>query len=200
MVEPLKKYYIDNEEVLVLVNKWIDTGKQPSLQNTIIEKLSFLIYTKCKLYRKELFYEDLIQEGKLALITALNDFDQTRSINFFKVASWHLSNRFRKFIKEIKNKEVPCENVEQFIKDTYPSPLDYCEKLEEKLIMKKLLFSLSEIERYILMKRFGVLGEEKNTLKQIGKSLSVSKQYVEQLEKQAVKNLQKKAKETTCRN
>jgi RNA polymerase sigma factor (sigma-70 family) len=193
-------YKVDNDEVLTLIKNWVETGKKVSQQKIIIDKLSYLIYTKCRSYRKECFHEDLIQEGKVALITALNDFDQERGINFFKVASWHLSNRFRAFIKKVKNKEVSCENVEQFIKDTYPSPLDYYEKLEEELFLKKLLFSLSDIEKYIVTMRFGIFGEEKLTLEQIGKKLAISKQYVEQLEKQAIGKLTKKTKENSCKN
>ena len=198
MQENWNSYYIKNEEILDLINSWAsaDFNKKQEIQNIIINKLSYLIYAKIKLYKKEVFYNDLIQEGKIALITAMNDFDPNRGVNFFIVAGWHLSNRFRKFIRTVKNKEIQCENVEQFIKDTFQSPSDYYERVEEEFIIKRALRNLPEMDRYILVMRYGIFDSEECTLQQIGDMFSVSKQYVEQMEKRALEKLKRNIKES----
>jgi len=121
----------------------------------------------------------------------MRDFDTNRGVNFFKFASWHMSNRFRKFIRTVKNKEIQFENVEQFIKDTFQSPSDSYEIVEEEKNIKNMLRTLPEMDRYILVMRFGIFGAEELTLQQIGEIFSVSKQYVEQAEKKALEKLRK---------
>ena len=138
----------------------------------------------------------MIQEGKIAILTAINDFDLSRGVNFFTVAGWHLSNRFRKYIRTVKNKEIQFENVEQFIKDTFQSPSDSYERVEEEFIIKRALRNLPEMDRYILVMRYGIFDSKERTLQQIGDMFSVSKQYVEQAEKRAIERLKRNIKES----
>jgi DNA-directed RNA polymerase sigma subunit (sigma70/sigma32) len=48
------------------------------------------------------------------------------------------------------------------------------------------------MEKYVLVMRYGFFDSREYTLKEIGEMFSVSKQYVEQVEKKAVLKLQKK--------
>lgn len=188
----LAKYYITNSEVLDLLNVWSKSfgKKKEELQYLIISKLSYLVYTKIKIYRKKHYYNDLFQEGRLALIRAMNDFNIDKGSNFFTIASWYISNNIRDYLKGV-NREVVCENVEQFV-PAQISPQDYYENIEKDKLIKKAILSLPKMERYVLVMRYGFFDSREYTLREIGEMFSVSKQYVEQVEKKAVLNLQKK--------
>lgn len=192
-MEDWNKYYVKNSEIIELINTWSSsTGKEKeNIQSFILSKLSFLIYAKIKTYRREYFHEDLVQEGKIALIRAIEDFDVNRGTNFFTIASWYLSNHFKKFLKN-NFKEIACENIEQFIKDCVKSPQDYYEKIEKEKLIKQAILSLPKMEKYVLVMRYGFFDSREYTLKEIGEMFSVSKQYVEQVEKKAVSRVQKK--------
>lgn len=191
----MTKYYVDNSEILELLDVWSNSKEEEKnkIQAYIINKLSYLIYAKLKTYRKETYYNDLLQEGKIALIEAMRDFDKTRGNNFFKFASWYLSNYFNNFFR--KNKEVPCENIEQFLKEFSKNPQEYYETKQDKIYIKKALLLLPEIEKFIIVMRFGIFDSKKYTLQQIGDMFSISKQYVEKIEKKALNRLKKIYKE-----
>lgn len=192
MVEIWSKYYTNNAEVLNLINIWSNSinKEKEDAQNLIISKLSYLIYAKIKTYKKKHYYKDLFQEGKIALLRAIKDFDVNKGSNFFTIASWYLSNQIRDFLKGI-NKEVACENVEQFLNNQI-SPQEYYEKFEREKLIKNAILSLPKMERYVLVMRYGFFDSREYTLKEIGEMFSVSKQYVEQVEKKAISKLQKK--------
>ncbi|MGL4562139.1 MAG: sigma-70 family RNA polymerase sigma factor [Brevinema sp.] len=81
--------------------------------------------------------------------------------------------------------------------------IDHCAVNPEQTLIKdslsinlnNLLESLSERERLILIKRYGLDGTEKMTLSQIGKLIGLTKERVRQLEKQSLSYLKKIAKE-----
>ena len=64
-----------------------------SIQNKIVEKLAFLVYSNTKLYRKFPNYEDLVQEGFIGLLKAVRKFDRNLFPNFFvysdKQSKWN---------------------------------------------------------------------------------------------------------------
>ncbi|MGL4394854.1 MAG: sigma-70 family RNA polymerase sigma factor [Brevinema sp.] len=64
-----------------------------------------------------------------------------------------------------------------------------CESLHD------LLHNLAEREQIILQKRFGLDGDERMSLSQVGKELGLTKERVRQLEKQALCSLKKIAQE-----
>ena len=194
MEEIWSKYYTNNSEIISLINIWSNSfeKEKEDIQYFIIKKLSYLIYAKIKTYKKETYYNDLLQEGNIALLKAIKDFNINRGSNFFTIASWYLSNHIRDFLKGIKNKEVVCENIEQFVKDHIKSPQDYYEKIECEKLIKNAILSLPKMERYVVVMRYGFFDSREYTLKEIGEMFSVSKQYVEQVEKKAVLRLRKK--------
>lgn len=61
--------------------------------------------------------------------------------------------------------------------------------------VENILEYLSERERFILIKRFGLDGEEKLSLSKIGKLLGLTKERIRQLEKQSLASLKRIAEE-----
>ena len=65
-------------------------------------------------------------------------------------------------------------------------------KTEEEII--SYINKLPEIDRKILVMRFGINGGEYNTFKQIGEQFSLTKQRIEQIEKRALNILKRNKK------
>jgi RNA polymerase sigma factor (sigma-70 family) len=65
-------------------------------------------------------------------------------------------------------------------------------KKELVQITRRALDELPDRERLILLKRFGVLGNDEMTLEEIGKILGLSRERVRQLEKEAKMKLRER--------
>ncbi|GAB4376546.1 MAG: hypothetical protein Kow0062_16960 [Acidobacteriota bacterium] len=71
-------------------------------------------------------------------------------------------------------------------------PEDDVFKKEIVELTRQALSELPERERLILLKRFGVMGNEEMTLEEIGKILGLSRERVRQLEKEAKMKLRER--------
>ncbi len=182
----MKDYYVDNSEIVSLIDEWRSSEEKQSLEKKILDKVSFLIYTKIRTYRKESFYDDLVQEGKLAILAAMKDFDKEKGLNFFTVAAWHLSSHFKRTLKWAKRKSVENCSV-----DNGKDPQYILEQKEQHDVVQKAVKELPEMYRKIIVMRYGIFNSETYTLQQIGDMFSVSKQYIDCLEKKAIESLRK---------
>lgn len=195
MEQTWNDYYVNNDEVILLINEWrnAEAYNKIKTQKIILDKLSFFIYAKIKTYRKEHFYNDLYQEGMIGLLDALNSFDQEKGNNFFLIASWCVSNRIGNFLRKMirQRNEIPCENIAQFIKGQNISPQECYENKEQEKTIQDALKRLPEAYKRILVMKYGIFESEKYTFQQIGEIFSVSKQYIEQIEKRALIKLKK---------
>ncbi len=188
-----KKYYVTNEQVLSLIAIWKEASPRmkPKIQSVLIERLTYLIYTKIQGYKSKSFYGDLIQEGKLGLLKAMQDFNPDRCPNFFNFAIWHIRNRVRYYMRYQQRFE---KGVKQNLNDDFqvvPDPQECYEEEEGKKMLENVLNRLPEIEGRVVMMRFGIGGTRKHTFQQIGDMLSVSRQYVQQIESRAILKLKK---------
>jgi RNA polymerase primary sigma factor len=68
-------------------------------------------------------------------------------------------------------------------------PLRRVERIEIMGLVRKALLCLDARERHIVRNRFGLLGGAEQTLDEIGKGLSLSRERVRQLERQAKRKL-----------
>jgi len=145
---------------------------------------------------------DLISEGNLGLIKAIQKFDPDKDVKFISYAVWWVRNSMQEFIK----KRQACLNIEKE-EDSLNSPVDtyylkdseddYIIKKEtvlsneedeernelhknQKKIVDKLLGNLSEREKFIIEQYYGINGEEKN-LEEIGNMLGITKERVRQI-------------------
>lgn len=189
-------YKVDNSEVILLISEWknSDSHRKLYLENFILNKLSFFIYAKTRIYKKEDFYDDLVQEGLIALRKALGEFDPERCVNFFKVADWYVKTQMRHFLQnhfEIISNEYICDCVEQFMTELECDPQAHYEQKELEILIHNAIRTLPESYRQIIILRYGIFDTDESTFQQIGERLSVSRQYVEQVEKKALNMLSK---------
>lgn len=188
------KYPVYNEEALELVRQWkSSSGRQRALaEKQIYHRLSYLIYKRIRGYRKCDYYDDLLQEGRIGLITAVEKFDSNRGLNFFKYGVWCIQSRVTGFLrwKRKSGNETPGGLLSGCMSEM-PDPVVTYEKKEEKRVLMSAIGSLPEMDRQIVLMRFGIDGSGGRTYKQIGDVFSLSKQRIEQITSKAISRLRK---------
>ena len=77
-----------------------------------------------------------------------------------------------------------------FVPDTQTiSPEEYAEKIQLQEIIAELLKGLKERERRVIIRRFGLMGEEPGTLEEIGKEMNVTRERIRQIEAKGLRIL-----------
>jgi RNA polymerase sigma factor (sigma-70 family) len=187
-----RNYIVNNEEILILINAWrsADKNRKAAIATSLVGRLGFLVHSKIRAHKGLPIYDDLLQEGRIGIMRALEDFRLERGKNFFMFANWHIQTRVRRFImREMRRRETPVGDalMAECASETQDG-LEVCEN--KKTIMRALSF-LSDGDRRVLIMRFGFNGEEPRTFQQIGNALGISKQRAQQIEANALQRLRK---------
>ncbi len=75
--------------------------------NFLIKKFSYIPELHTRRYLKYSNYQDLLQEGMLGLVMALDKFNIERSRNFFQLANWYVKTRVRRSANKFDVISVP---------------------------------------------------------------------------------------------
>ncbi len=134
---------------------------------------------------------DLISEGNLSLLKAAEKFDFTRGTRFSTYATWCVVKRFARVVPEQNYAIQPfvtgADEVIQVQPDKTVSELERKENLAHiRAELDKVMMHLTEREREILGRRFGLTGPPQ-TLEQIGEYLGITRERVRQLETRALR-------------
>lgn len=158
------------------------------IREQLVKRLSYMVCSKIKRHHGKTFYEDLLQEGKLGLVKAIDDFDPERGLNFFKFANWHIKNRIRRYFKWNYKLPLSC-GLPTVCEETGDDTQHLFEDHEGKRLLRDAVNGLPDPDRRVIIMRFGLDGGREHTFEQIGDVFSLSKQRIEQIKTRAVEKL-----------
>ncbi|MGE3808159.1 MAG: sigma-70 family RNA polymerase sigma factor [Gemmataceae bacterium] len=146
----------------------------------------------------ENFFE-LLSDGNVSLIRAVEKFDYSRGNKFSTYASWAIMKNFARSIPEDKKRRERYSTGHEEIFDAAPdvrtNEQETLASQEQRVYqVNRLLEYLEPRERQILRMRHG-LDSEEMTLEQIGQQLKITKERVRQLSVRALNKLQSIARE-----
>jgi RNA polymerase sporulation-specific sigma factor len=192
----------EEEERLVVRLKEHD----PAVRSLLIERnLRLVVYIARKFENTGVGIEDLISIGAIGLIKAVNTFDPDKRIKLATYASRCIENEILMFLRRNSRTRMEVsldeplntdwDGNELLLSDILGSEGDTVYRSIEEGVEKQLLATaltrLSEREKRIMELRFGLLGGEEKTQKEVADILGISQSYISRLEKRILSRLQK---------
>ena len=195
--EPLSK---EEEDYYV---KLKEEGSIDAKEKLIEHNLRLVVFLAKKYENTNVDLEDLVSIGSIGLIKAINTFRGNKNIKLATYASRCIDNEILMYLR--KNKKVKSEvSIDQaltldsegnelHLEDIIGTDKDIISKEIEaendKQIMIKEILSLKPRDREIMILRYGLLGTDEFTQKEVAEKLGISQSYISRIEKKVIKKL-----------
>lgn len=196
--EPLTKeeedYYVKKKE----------EGNIEAKEKLIEHNLRLVVFLAKKYENTGVDLEDLVSIGSIGLIKAINTFKGDKNIKLATYASRCIDNEILMHLRKIK--KVKCEvSIDQalsldtdgnelHLEDVIGTEKDIItkeiEKEDDKALMIKEILCLKPRDKEIMVLRYGLLGNDEYTQKEVAEKLGISQSYISRIEKKVIKKLQ----------
>lgn len=195
--EPLSK-----EEEEVHIKKMIE-GDKKSREILIEHNIRLVAHIVKKYGEKDDSLDDLISIGTIGLIKGVDSFSKNNGAKLTTYCARCIENEILMYYRNNKktSKNISLDESIGFDKEgneiaivdilKTPNP-DFIDDIVTKDNIKKLnkyIDILTEREKNIIIKRYGLYGEKELTQKNIAKELNISRSYVSRIEKRALTKL-----------
>ncbi len=174
-------------------------------RNLLIEhNLRLVAHVSKKYQSPEYETDDLISIGIIGLIKAVMTFDSSKNNRLATYAARCIENELLMMLRSRKkiSREVSMderigtdqEGRELRLADILESePVDVVENLEMQKNIRQLRICLPEVlddrELLVICARYGLMGNEERTQREIAEQLGISRSYVSRIEKKALEKL-----------
>ncbi len=195
--EPLSK---EDEEYYVKLKEGGDTLAKEKL---IEHNLRLVVFLAKKYENTGVDLEDLVSIGSIGLIKGINTFSSTKNIKLATYASRCIDNEILMYLR--KNKKIKCEvSIDQalsldsdgnelHLEDVIGTDKDIVtrniEEKSDKEIMIQEVLSLKPRDRDIMILRYGLMGNDEFTQKEVAEKLGISQSYISRIEKKVIRRL-----------
>ncbi|GAB4072378.1 RNA polymerase sporulation sigma factor SigE [Barrientosiimonas marina] len=180
-------------------------GDQSARAMLIEHNLRLVVYIARKFENTGINIEDLISIGTIGLIKAVNTFNPEKKIKLATYASRCIENEILMYLRrnnklksEISFDEplnIDLDGNELLLSDVLGTDEDIItrdiETNVDKNLLKNALTQLNPREKEIMELRFGLIGQEEKTQKDVADMLGISQSYISRLEKKIIRRLQK---------
>lgn len=179
-------------------------------RDTLVEhNLRLVAYIAKKFENTGANIEELISIGTLGLMKAVSTFKADKNIKLATYASRCIENEILMFIRKSASQKrevsideplsVDWDGNELLLSDVLGSDCDVVSKRmeddEERKLLMEAVNGLPSRERVIIQMRYGLLGGEELTQKEVADALGISQSYISRLEKKIMSRLRKKIEE-----
>ncbi|MGI6700906.1 MAG: RNA polymerase sporulation sigma factor SigE [Christensenellales bacterium] len=185
--------------------KKLASGDKDARKSLIERNLRLVVYIAKRFENSPADIEDLISVGTIGLIKAVNSYDSNKNIKLATYASRCIENEILMCLRKMT--KLKCEvsldeplNVDWegnvlLLSDILGTEVDSINKdVElnvEKDVLVKSFQSLSPREKLILKMRYGLMGADEKTQKEIADMMGISQSYISRLEKKVISRLKR---------
>jgi RNA polymerase sigma factor (sigma-70 family) len=182
-----------------------------------------LIYYYAYQYpHRYLYFDDLVQEGRMALIHAANKFDTSKGVKFITYATYWIRQGMSRYVdqktklirkpqgivdqlkkekKQTHHHVLSMDDMEEknkalMIADTINDPhQSYILNIYESMIQQFFIY-ITPLQQNILTKKYGLDGFPEMSINQLNKSLKIPKKKIIEEENKAIAILKQYIKES----
>ena len=195
--EPLSK----EEENAYLV--MAEDGDIHARDKLIEHNLRLVVFLAKKYENTRVDLEDLVSIGTIGLIKGINTFSREKNIKLATYASRCIDNEILMYLRKTKKMKtevsidaslsLDADGNELHLEDILGTDSDIVTKSIEQDAEKKWMIQevmrLSPRDRDIIILRYGLLGHDGLTQKEVADLLGISQSYISRIEKKVIKRL-----------
>ncbi len=195
--EPLTK----EEEEGYLIRA--EDGEVFARDKLIEHNLRLVVFLAKKYENTGVDLEDLVSIGTIGLIKGINTFHRDKNIKLATYASRCIDNEILMHLRKIKKVKTEVsidaslsydqDGNELRLEDILGTDADLVTKgvetEDDKKIMINEVLRLEPRDRDIMILRYGLLGQEEKTQKEVADMLGISQSYISRIEKKVIKRL-----------
>ena len=195
--EPLSR---EEEDYYVSLKEKGDINAKDKL---IEHNLRLVVFLAKKYENTGVDLEDLVSIGSIGLIKGINTFSSDKNIKLATYASRCIDNEILMYLR--KNKKIKSEvsidqalsldsdgnelHLEDIIGTDKDEITKTLEKEDDRELMIREILSLKPRDREIMILRYGLLGSEEFTQKEVAEKLGISQSYISRIEKKVIRRL-----------
>lgn len=193
-LQPLSKE--DEEKYIILMLN----GDKDARNKLIEHNLRLVAHIVKKFEKSGVDSDDLISIGTIGLIKGIDSYNNSKSTKITTYAARCIENEILMFFRSNKknlnnislndsigyDKDGNEINLIDVLKDNSPDINEILHTKDNIKLLNKYLMLLTPREKDIIIKRYGLIGSDEYTQKEIAKQLKISRSYVSRIEKRAL--------------
>ncbi len=190
----MEEYYLER----------LEEDQDEAAKDILIERnLRLVVFLSKKYENTGVDLEDLVSIGTIGLIKGINTFHRGKNIKLATYVSRCIDNEILMHLRKTKKLKTEvsidqslsydAEGNELHLEDILGTDSDIVtreiEKEDERKLMINEIQRLNPRDRDIIILRYGLMGQEEKTQKEVADLLGISQSYISRIEKKVIKRL-----------